>query len=184
VVNAPPAAHPASPVVSGIRVRVAPPPLRQEVRPAAPSANHIWIDGHWAWRGGQHTWVQGVWAMPPAVGYVWVPARWENVGGEYVFYEGHWNYAQEPVQETYYEPPPQEQVVEVETAPPEPVYEVRPAMPFAGAIWMPGFWRWHGHHHIWVGGHWSAPREGYRWREGHWVEREHRYRWEGGRWER
>ena len=39
---------------------------RVEVQVARPSPNHIWIAGHWAWRGGAHVWIPGHWAMPPA----------------------------------------------------------------------------------------------------------------------
>lgn len=171
------------PVVPGIRVSVAPPAPRIEVRPAPPSPNHQWIDGHWAWRGNTHVWLGGHYVMPPSAGYSWVPARWVNENGAWVFFEGHWNsgYVAQPTV-AYAPPPPPAQPVYVEQAPPEPIVEVRPATPFAGAIWIPGYWNWHGRHHQWVGGHWSAPREGHVWENGRWEREEHRYRWVPGRW--
>jgi hypothetical protein len=162
--------------VPGVRVATAPPPARVEVRPVAPSPNHVWIGGHWAWRGGAHVWVNGHYALPPGQGYVWEPARWANQNGQYTFFEGHWRVAAPPQPTVVYEPPPPQPVVEVEAAPPEPIVEVRPAAPFAGAVWLPGYWQWHGHHHMWIGGRWSAPRAG-------WVWEAHRWdRGPGGRW--
>ena len=197
-VHAPPPAHPSSPpparevgpprgererVVPAVRVNVAPPAPRVEVRGVAPSPRHIWADGHWAWRGNQHVWLGGGWVAPPAPGYTWVPAQWVNEGGGYVFYEGHWSSGYVPQPEVVYEPPPPApEPVYVEQAPPEPIVEVRPALPFAGAIWLPGFWTWHGHHHVWVGGHYSAPRAGYRWEGARWEREGGRYRYLPGRW--
>jgi hypothetical protein len=157
-------------VVPGVRVNVAPPPLRVEARPMAPSPRHIWIDGHWAWRGGAHVWMPGHWAMPPAPGYHWVPARWVNDGGQYVFYEGHWALNQ-PSQPTYvYDPgPAPAQEIVVQQAPPPDIVEVRPAAPWAGAVWIPGYWHWNGARHVWVGGHWSAGRPGWAWEPHRWV---------------
>jgi len=45
--------------VPAVSVRVAPPPLRAEVRPVAPTAAHVWIAGHWAWRANRHVWIPG-----------------------------------------------------------------------------------------------------------------------------
>jgi len=172
-------------VVGGVRVNLAPPPLREEIRPAAPSANHTWIGGHWGWRGGQHVWLGGTWVMPPEQGMFWEPAQWVNEGGSYMFYEGHWR-APEVRPEVVYEPPPQpQQPIEVEVAPPEPILEVRPSLPFEGAVWIPGYWNWHGSRHVWVGGRWTAPRPGHVWVEGGWDrgERGH-YRYRQGYWRR
>src|SRR5215475_4096292 len=99
--------------VRGVRVTVAPPVLRVEARPVAPSPRHLWIAGYWGWRGGRHIWLPGHWAMPPATGYVWEPARWENDSGAWTFYDGHWRLG-EAVDATHvYQPlaPPVEPVV-------------------------------------------------------------------------
>jgi hypothetical protein len=74
----------------GIRITVAPPAMRVEVRPAAPSVRHVWVPGFWRWGGGRHVWVAGRYAVPPATGRVWVDARWANEGGQWVYYEGRW----------------------------------------------------------------------------------------------
>ena len=158
-------------VVPGVRVSVPPPPLRAEVRPVAPSPRHTWIPGHWVWRNGAHVWYGGYYALPPAPGYHWVHARWVNEGGQWVFFEGHWAINQ-PTSPTYvYDPgpAPAEEVV-VQQAPPEPIVEVRPATPFANAVWIPGYWQWNGYRHVWVGGHWSAPRAGWVWEPHHWQQ--------------
>ena len=181
---APGLAH-AQVVVPGVSVTVAPPPVRAEVRPMAPSPNHVWINGHWAWRRGAHVWMPGHYALPPGAGYRWVPARWVNEGGRYVFFEGHWAVTQ-PTSPTYvYEPAPapvQEEYVTEQ--PPAPIVEVRPAMPFAGAVWIPGYWRWGGHHHVWVGGHWSASRAGWNWEPNRWEHTPRGWVHRPGHWRR
>jgi YXWGXW repeat-containing protein len=156
-------------VVPGVRVGVAPPPLRAEVRPPAPSAAHVWIPGHWVWRGRAHAWVGGHYALPPGNGYHWVSARWANEGGQWTFFEGHWAMSQ-PTSPTYvYDPgPAPAQEVVTQEQPPEPIVEVRPAAPFGGAVWIPGYWGWNGYRHNWVGGHWSAPRAGWSWEPNRW----------------
>ena len=172
-------------VVPGVRVSVAPPPPRVEVRPVAPSAAHLWIPGHWAWRGGAHVWLGGHYALPPAPGYRWVAARWVNEGGQWVFFEGHWAMVQPTSPSYVYDPgPAPAQEVIVQQAPPEPIVEVRPATPFGGAVWIPGYWQWNGFRHVWVGGHWSAPRAGWVWEPHHWQPTPRGYVWVRGHWRR
>ena len=65
--------------------------------------------------------------------------------------------------------------VVVDVAPPAPYVEVVPAIPFAGAIWLGGYWGWNGGRHSWVPGRWDQPRAGYGWRPRTWVQ-------QGGRW--
>jgi len=43
-----------------------PPAAFAEVIPKAPNADAVWIDGHWAWRGGTFIWERGGWVDPPA----------------------------------------------------------------------------------------------------------------------
>jgi hypothetical protein len=169
----------------GVRVTVAPPRARVEVRSAPPSPRHQWIAGHWAWRGGAYAWMPGYWAPPPSAGYRWVPARWDNQGGQWVYYEGHWEQAQPAPPSYVYEPeaPPPNEVV-VMQPPPADVAEARPAMPFAGAVWIPGYWHWNGRHHVWVSGRWSAPRPGYVWQPHHWQRGPRGYYWVQGGWHR
>ena len=69
----------------------------------------------------------------------------------------------------------QPETVIVDVAPPRPYVEVVPVIPFAGAIWLGGYWGWNGGRHQWVPGRWDRPRAGYNWRPHAWVQ-------QGGRW--
>jgi hypothetical protein len=33
--------------------------------PPQPRSNALWIDGHWAWRGGKFVWQRGGWVVAP-----------------------------------------------------------------------------------------------------------------------
>lgn len=70
-------------------------------------------------------------------------------------------------------------------APPAPYYEVQPALPYPGAIWINGYWNWSGNRHHWVPGRYERPRPGYRWHPHRW-ERAPRGGWylQGGGWVR
>jgi hypothetical protein len=70
-------------------------------------------------------------------------------------------------------------------APPTPYYEVQPAIPYPGAVWVGGYWNWSGNRHVWQPGHYERPRPGYRWAPHHW-ERSQRGGWalQGGGWVR
>jgi hypothetical protein len=156
----------------GVRVTIAPPVLRHEVAPPAPSPRHQWIAGYWSWRGNAHAWMPGHWAVPPSTSYVWEPARWESVDGAYSFYDGHWRPIDQPDPVMAYQPPPPpiEEMV-VAAPPPAPIVEVRPPLPFVAALWIPGYWHWNGMHHVWVAGRWSARPSGYGWQEHRWEQR-------------
>src|SRR5262245_51669278 len=78
------------PVGPAVRVRVAPPVVRREVRVVAPSPRHVWVGGYWAWQGRRHVWIAGHWELPPAPNQMWVEARWVLENGEWVFYPGYW----------------------------------------------------------------------------------------------
>ena len=66
----------------------APPPVRYEVVPAA-RVGHVWVPGHWEWRGHRHIWVAGHW-LRERRGYYYTPARWVERDGGWVFYNGAW----------------------------------------------------------------------------------------------
>lgn len=66
-------------------------------------------------------------------------------------------------------------VVVVDAPPPPPQYEVVPVMPYAGAVWINGYWGWSGGRHVWVPGYYDRPRPGYRYEP-------HRWENSGGRW--
>lgn len=84
VVESAPAQPPAEVVVQS-----APPPVQVEVVPAAPSAEHIWIAGHWHWNGGAWVWNRGHYEVR-RVGYHWVPAHYAVRGGGVVYVAGYW----------------------------------------------------------------------------------------------
>ena len=62
-----------------------------------------------------------------------------------------------------------EEIAVANVAPPPPYAEVIPVVPFAGAIWLSGYWGWSGGRHTWVGGRWDHPRPGYGWAPHRWV---------------
>jgi len=71
-----------------------------------------------------------------------------------------------PVQPAYgygYGAPAAAAAVTVDVAPPPVRAEVVPPLPFAGAIWINGYWGWSGHQHVWVPGRYEHPRPGYVW---------------------
>ena len=170
--------------VVGIRINIGPPVPRMESPPVPPAPQYVWLPGYWAWRGNKYVWLEGHWVLPPAPGYVWEPPRWENQGGAWVFYDGHWRPAAQPDPGYAYQPPPPPVQPEVvETAPPPPIEEIRPPIPFGGAVWIDGYWHWSGVRFIWVGGRWSAPPSGYVWRPYRWDRREDgRWQHEHGHW--
>ena len=45
-----------------VYIQTAPPPLRVEPVPA-PRRGHVWVPGHWQWRGHRHVWVPGTWIV-------------------------------------------------------------------------------------------------------------------------
>lgn len=70
-------------------------------------------------------------------------------------------------------------------APPPAQYEVVPAAPYVGAVWIGGYWGWHGGRHVWVPGHYVRPRPGYHWQPRHWERGPHGRWWlRGGVWVR
>jgi len=64
------------------------------------------------------------------------------------------------------------------SAPPAPYAEVQPAIPFAGAIWISGFWNWGGGRYSWVPGRYERPRPGYNWEPRRWTQSQR-----GGGWQ-
>lgn len=84
----------------------------------------------------------------------------------------------------YAEPAYGQPIAVAEVAPPPPYVEVIPAVPFAGAVWLGGYWGWSGGRHQWVGGHYEAGRPGYGWRPHRWVQAGGAWHLHGGGWER
>jgi hypothetical protein len=65
--------------------------------------------------------------------------------------------------------------------PPDPVEVITP-MPFAGALWIGGYWGWHLGRHQWIGGRWDHPRPGYVWQPRRWEPTSGGWRAQGGGW--
>lgn len=72
-----------------LSIRVAPPPHRTEVLPAA-RRGYIWVPGYWNWRGHHHVWVAGTWVRERR-GYVYRPHRWEQRGEGWYLNRGRWD---------------------------------------------------------------------------------------------
>lgn len=71
----------------------------------------------------------------------------------------------------------------VQVGPPAPQMEVVPAIA-PGYVWAPGYWAWHGDHHVWVHGRSIYQRQGYRWAPDRWEQRNNMYYRHPGAWER
>jgi hypothetical protein len=72
-------------------VEVAPPAVRLEAVPAAPSPVHFWVGGYWGLQPGYgYAWVPGRWERP-RYGYAWAPAHWWHHGHGWHFSRGHWH---------------------------------------------------------------------------------------------
>jgi hypothetical protein len=71
-------------------VQQAPPPMRVEYRPAAPSVDVVWIDGYWNWSNQRYNWEAGRYVRPPSADVIWVAPRYESDarGGRYT--AGQW----------------------------------------------------------------------------------------------
>ena len=68
----------------------APPAAIIEVRPAAPHASAVWIDGHWVYTKKGWTWSKGNWAQGNKPGLQYVPGHWDKRGRKHVWVPGHW----------------------------------------------------------------------------------------------
>jgi hypothetical protein len=66
-----------------------PPPPPREDRPHDMRRGYEWAPGHWAWRNGQHVWVEGRY-MRERRGSHWVPDRWVERNGRWEMVAGHW----------------------------------------------------------------------------------------------
>jgi hypothetical protein len=71
-------------------VKVGPPALVVETRPASPGPGYIWTRGYHRWDGARYVWTGGEWRQPPHAHAKWVDHRWEHRKDGYVFVEGHW----------------------------------------------------------------------------------------------
>ena len=79
-------------------------------------------------------------------------------------------------------PAPDDVEATAEAPPPPPQVEVIPVVPFAGAIWLGGYWGWRGGRHHWVQGRWERPRAGFIWSPHRWAPLNGRWHLRGGGW--
>ncbi|CAN5795897.1 hypothetical protein BH11BAC3_BH11BAC3_22660 [soil metagenome] len=70
-----------------VRSRPVPPPVK--VRPMAPSAGYVWVDGEWAWRRGKYHYVNGYY-ITPAHNSAWIPGHWRKVRRGWAWDKGYW----------------------------------------------------------------------------------------------
>ena len=89
-----------------------------------------------------------------------------------------------PARTAVYDDGPSGPVAVADVAPPPMYVEPVGVAPFAGAIWIGGYWNWVGGRHVWVPGRWDRPRAGYRWEPHRWENRGGRWELHGGRWRR
>jgi hypothetical protein len=78
-----------APAVSAvIVVRQAPPAPRVETVPAA-RRGHVWVPGHWDWRGKRYVWVKGNYVRERR-GYMYDQPAWEERDGKWHRTGGNW----------------------------------------------------------------------------------------------
>ena len=66
-----------------------PAPQPETVVVVRPSPQHVWIAGHWVWRG-RWIWIGGRWALGTS-GAVWIPGYWHHgPKGRWHWVRGHW----------------------------------------------------------------------------------------------
>ncbi len=69
------------------------PPKTLEQGPvgAAPSADYVWVPGHWVWWHEHYAWRPGFWAAANP-DWIWMPAHYVWTPNGYIFVDGHWDY--------------------------------------------------------------------------------------------
>lgn len=73
-----------------VYIHRAPPPIRVEVRGARPSAQHVWVAGHWVGRGEEFVWEPGRWVLLESGHRAWVEGAWRHDRNGWFWVEGHW----------------------------------------------------------------------------------------------
>ena len=71
----------------------------------------------------------------------------------------------------------------VAVPPPAAVVEVRPAVPFYGAVWIDGYYQHSHNRYHWVPGRYvRPPRPRAAWKPGHWQHNRRGWKWHKGYW--
>ena len=74
-------------------------------------------------------------------------------------------------------------VATVGAPPPAALVEVRPAIPFYGAVWIGGYYEYRHNRYIWMPGRYARPpHRGAAWVPGHWQQHHRGWRWHKGYW--
>lgn len=73
-------------------------------------------------------------------------------------------------------------IADAPVAPPTPIYEVIPPVPFMGAVWITGFWFWEGGRHVWRAGHYERGQPGRIWVPHQWEHHGGRWQLRDGHW--
>jgi hypothetical protein len=73
-----------------VYVREAPPREIVEVIGPAPSPQHVWIAGHYDWRGDRYVWLPGRYEVVREGYRRWEPGHWEHDRNGYFWIEGRW----------------------------------------------------------------------------------------------
>lgn len=66
------------------------PALLSEPRPSSPSAAHVWVAGEHTRQDGRWVWSPGRYVLPPSADVVWVPGHWVAHLRGYVWIGGAW----------------------------------------------------------------------------------------------
>lgn len=163
---------------AALRVRVAPPAMRQEAPTAQPGPGFFWVGGNWSWRPRQrqYTWVPGHWERERP-NFRWVPSQWVSRGNEYIFVRGRWARDQDRDVSNG---------IWVSAAPPALQPETPPPAPSALHLWISGYWNWNPQRvqYQWVPGHYEQRREGYAWVPVRWEHVNERWHYIPGHWQR
>jgi len=72
-------------------LREGPPAAIEEVVPARPGPNHVWIGGHWGREAGRWVWIKGYWKVPPGPSAHWIPGHWNQGPRGWHWVDGHWS---------------------------------------------------------------------------------------------
>ena len=74
---------------SSVVVRTRPQPPAY-VRPAAPRANYVWVNGEWIRRGHGYVYRQGYWAAPRRRYHQYTNGHWQQRRQGWYWVPGHW----------------------------------------------------------------------------------------------
>jgi len=76
-------------------------------------------------------------------------------------------------------------VAVVRTRPPSPRVGHRTEAPFAGAVWIEGYWQFQRNDWVWMEGRWARqPWPDAYWEPGLWIESRGGWKWRDGKWRR